>query len=81
MALNTLRLNHLPSSHPNDRIVFIKPLKRPPSEKDEYHRAEQILKAVAAQCLPIMKEHWLNVTTLEEHEPNKEFLVRIRMDT
>lgn len=76
MPLNTLRLNHQPSSHPNDRIVFIKPLPRPATEKDAYDRAELVLKAIAAQCLPIMKDHHISVTTLEEHEPNPEFIGR-----
>lgn len=76
MPLNTLRLNHQPSSHPNERIVFIKPLPRPASQKDDYNRAELVLKAIAAQCLPIMKDQHLSVTTLEEHEPNPEFIGR-----
>ncbi|KAK5080941.1 hypothetical protein LTR05_008257 [Lithohypha guttulata] len=76
MPLNTLRLNHQPSSHPNDRIVFIKPIKRPAPQKDDYDRAELVLKAIAAQCLPIMKSHHLSVTTLEEYEPNPEFIGR-----
>lgn len=76
MPLNTLRLNHQPSSHPNDRIVFIKPIPRPPAQKDDYNRAEKVLKAIAAQCLPIMKGHHLSVTTLEEYEPNPEFIGR-----
>lgn len=76
MPLNTLRLNHQPSSHPNERIVFIKPLPRPSKERDDYDRADLILKAIAAQCLPIMKGHHLSVTTLEEYEPNPEFVGR-----
>lgn len=76
MPLNTLRLNHQISSHPNERIVFIKPLPRPPAEKAAFDTAELILKAIAAQCLPIMKDHHLSVTTLEEYEPNPEFIGR-----
>ncbi|KAK5946601.1 hypothetical protein PMZ80_000744 [Knufia obscura] len=76
MPLNTLRLNHQASSHPNERIVFIKPIPRPPAQKDDYDRAEIVLKAIAAQCLPIMKGHYLSVTTLEEYEPNPEFIGR-----
>ncbi|KAJ9657059.1 hypothetical protein H2198_004551 [Neophaeococcomyces mojaviensis] len=76
MPLNTLRLNYQPSSHPNDRIVFIKPIPRPAAEKDDYERAELVLQAIAAQCLPVMKNHHLSVTTLEEHEPNPEFIGR-----
>lgn len=76
MPLNTLRLNHQPSSHPNERIVFIKPIPRPAAQKNDYNRAEMVLKAIAAQCLPIMKDHYLSVTTLEEYEPNPEFIGR-----
>ena len=76
MPLNTLRLNHQKSSHPNDRIVFIKPLERPPSDQSSYGIADTFLRAIAAQCLPLMKSHYLSVTTLEEHEPNPEFIGR-----
>lgn len=55
MPLNTLRLNHQKSSHPNDRIVFIKPLPRPDADKASYDIANTFLRAIAAQCLPIMK--------------------------
>ena len=76
MPLNTLRLNHAPSYHPNERIVFIKALPRPSSEQDQYDTADTFLRAIAAQCMPIMKSNFLSVTTLEEHEPNKEFIGR-----
>ncbi|RMZ82322.1 hypothetical protein DV738_g1748, partial [Chaetothyriales sp. CBS 135597] len=76
MPLNTVRLNHRPSTHPNDRIVFIKPLPRPAHRQHEYEMADTFLRAIAAQCLPIMKTHWLSVTTLEEYEPNSEFMGR-----
>ena len=76
MPLNTLRLNHQASSHPNDRIVFIKPLPRPSTQQADYDIADTFLRAIAAQCLPIMKKHWLSVTTLEEYEPNREFVGR-----
>jgi hypothetical protein len=76
MPLNTLRLNHQKSSHPNDRIVFIKPLPRPPLQRASHDLADTFLRAIAAQCLPIMKDHHLSVTTLEEHEPNREFVGR-----
>lgn len=76
MPLNTLRLNHAPSSHPNERIVFIKPLPRPPSEQHLFETADAFLRAIAAQCLPIMKSNYLSVTTLEEYEPNPEFIGR-----
>jgi hypothetical protein len=76
MPLNILRLNHQKSSHPNDRIVFIKPLPRPPSDQASHDLADTFLRAIAAQCLPIMKNHHLSVTTLEEYEPNREFIGR-----
>ncbi|KAK5190122.1 hypothetical protein LTR47_010049 [Exophiala xenobiotica] len=76
MPLNTLRLNHQKSSHPNDRVVFIKPLPRPASDQADYDLADTFLRAIAAQCLPIMKNHYLSVTTLEEYEPNREFIGR-----
>jgi hypothetical protein len=76
MPLNTLRLNHAPSSHPNDRIVFIKPLPMSPTDKASYDTADTFLRAIAAQCLPVMKKHHLAVTTLAEHEPNREFIGR-----
>ena len=76
MPLNTLRLNHQKSSHPNDRVVFIKPLQRAATDQASYDIADTFLRAIAAQCLPIMKSHYLSVTTLEEHEPNREFIGR-----
>ncbi|KAJ4513723.1 hypothetical protein HRR83_005131 [Exophiala dermatitidis] len=76
MPLNTLRLNHQKSTHPNDRIVFIKPLPRSSSDRTSYDLADTFLRAIAAQCLPIMKNHFLSITTLEEHEPNREFIGR-----
>lgn len=76
MPLNTLRLNHQKSSHPNDRITFIKALPRSASDKTSYEIADTFLRAVAAQCLPLMKKHYLSVTTLEEHEFNREFVGR-----
>jgi hypothetical protein len=76
MPLNTLRLNHQVSIHPNERIVFIKPLPRPPSDHGSFELADRFLRAIAAQCLPIMKKHYLSVTTLEEYEPNPEFIGR-----
>ncbi|KPI40044.1 DNA-dependent metalloprotease-like protein [Cyphellophora attinorum] len=76
MPINTIRLNHQKSSHPNDRIIFIKPLPRPPTQQAEHDIADTFLRAIAAQCLPITKKHWLSVTTLEEYEPNREFMGR-----
>ncbi|KAL7628873.1 hypothetical protein AAE478_000388 [Parahypoxylon ruwenzoriense] len=62
-------------SQPNDRIVFIKPLKGP----DEVI-AQDFLQRIAAQCyfsvVPVMREHHLLVTCLEEYEPNREFIGR-----
>jgi DNA-dependent metalloprotease WSS1 len=74
MPINSIRLNHQKSSHPNDRIIFIKPRPRPPAQQADFETADLFLRAIAAQCLPIMKKHWLSVTTLEEHEPNSQFL-------
>ena len=76
MPLNTLRLNHQASTHPNERIVFIKPVQRPAAEQADVDLADTFLRAIAAQCLPIMKKHYLSVTTLEEYEPNPEFIGR-----
>ncbi|KAI1394127.1 WLM-domain-containing protein [Hypoxylon trugodes] len=58
-------------SQPNDRIVFIKPLEGPDKEI-----AQDFLERIAAQCLPVMREHHLIVTALEEYEPNREFVGR-----
>ncbi|AEO66023.1 uncharacterized protein THITE_2113755 [Thermothielavioides terrestris NRRL 8126] len=58
-------------SQPNDRIVFIKPLKGP-DEKI----AQDFLERIAAQCVPIMREHHISVVSLEEYEPNPEFVGR-----
>ncbi|KKY38282.1 putative wlm domain-containing protein [Diaporthe ampelina] len=70
MPLGIQRLN-AKKTQPNDRVVFIKPLKG----KDEAV-AQEFLERIAAQCLPIMKEHHLSITTLEEYEPNPEFVGR-----
>ncbi|KAL2161472.1 hypothetical protein VTH06DRAFT_8034 [Thermothelomyces fergusii] len=70
MPLGIQRLN-AKRSHPNDRIVFIKPLKGP-DEKI----AQDFLERIAAQCVPIMREHHLSVMSLEEYEPNPEFVGR-----
>jgi DNA-dependent metalloprotease WSS1 len=74
MPLNTLRLNHQKSTHPNDLITFIKPLRYRPSSDRDFTLALTFLRAIAAQCLPIMKKHHLSIVTLEEHEPNNEFI-------
>ncbi|KAJ9157800.1 WLM domain-containing protein [Pleurostoma richardsiae] len=70
MPVGIQRIN-AKKSQPNERIVFIKPLKGP----DEAV-AQEFLERIAAQCLPIMKEHLLSVMTLEEYEPNREFVGR-----
>ncbi|KAL8909472.1 MAG: hypothetical protein Q9207_000152 [Kuettlingeria erythrocarpa] len=58
-------------THPNDRIVFIKPLPGPDSKY-----AQDFLSRIAAICKPIMTSSHLSVTTLEEFEPNREFIGR-----
>ncbi|KAK1776595.1 WLM domain-containing protein [Copromyces sp. CBS 386.78] len=70
MPLGIQRIN-AKKSHPNDRIIFIKPLKGP----DEAI-AQDFLERIAAQCLPIMKTNHLSITSLEEYEPNREFVGR-----
>ncbi|KAK4152424.1 kelch repeat-containing protein 3 [Chaetomidium leptoderma] len=74
MPLGIQRLN-AKRSQPNDRIVFIKPLKGP-----GHDIAQDFLERIAAQCckcnLPIMREHHLSVMSLEEYEPNPEFVGR-----
>lgn len=56
---------------PNSRIVFIKPLPGPTAAF-----AQDFLERVAAICHPIMKAHHLSVMSLEEYEPNPEFIGR-----
>ncbi|KAM7208012.1 WLM domain containing protein [Naviculisporaceae sp. PSN 640] len=70
MPIGIQRIN-AKKSQPNERIIFIKPLKGP----DEAI-ARDFLERIAAQCLPIMKEHHLSVMSLEEYEPNAEFVGR-----
>lgn len=71
MPLGIQRLNARPSSHPTPHVGFIKPLPGPGAS-----RAEEILSRVAAICHPLLVEHHLAIMTLEEHEPNREFLGR-----
>ena len=71
MPVNILRLNQRGRQHPNDRIVFIKALPGP-----TYDTAVDFLSRIAAQCVPLMKSHSLSIMTLEEHEPNREFVGR-----
>lgn len=56
---------------PNPRIVFIKPLPGPSEAL-----SQDFLERIAAISSPIMKAHHLSITTLEEHEPNAEFVGR-----
>ncbi|OHE96970.1 WLM domain-containing protein [Colletotrichum orchidophilum] len=70
MPIGIQRLN-AKRSHPNDRIIFIKPLKG-----NDAKIAQDFLERIAAQCLPIMKEHHLSVMSLEEYEFNREFVGR-----
>ncbi|PNY24038.1 DNA-dependent metalloprotease WSS1 [Tolypocladium capitatum] len=58
-------------SQPNPNIVFIKPLPGP-AEKV----AQEFLERIAAQCVPVMRKHRLYVMSLEEYEPNGEFVGR-----
>ncbi|KAK6843454.1 hypothetical protein PG987_004314 [Apiospora arundinis] len=70
MPIGIQRIN-AKKSQPNSLVVFIKPLKGP----DE-SIAQDFLERIAAQCLPIMKKHHLSVMSLEEYEPNREFVGR-----
>ena len=70
MPLNTLRLNQR-HAHPTPNIVFIKALPGPDASQ-----AEAFLYRVAAICHPILTKHHTSVTTLEEYEPNREFIGR-----
>ncbi|KAI1757043.1 WLM domain-containing protein [Xylaria castorea] len=70
MPLGFERLNAR-KSQPNDHINFIKPLKG----KDETI-AQDFLERIAAQCVPVMRENHIYVMSLEEYEPNREFVGR-----
>ncbi|KAH6660181.1 WLM domain-containing protein [Truncatella angustata] len=70
MPIGIQRLN-AKKSQPNTQIIFIKPLKGPYESV-----AQDFLERIAAQCLPIMREHHISVMSLEEYEPNKEFVGR-----
>ena len=71
MPVGIQRLNAPQSHHPNERIIFIKPL-----AGSNTSTANDFLSRIAAICLPIMRTHHLSVMTLEEHEPNREFIGR-----
>ncbi|KAK8139841.1 WLM-domain-containing protein [Apiospora sp. TS-2023a] len=70
MPIGITRIN-AKKSQPNSLVVFIKPLKGPDESV-----AQDFLERIAAQCVPIMKKHHLSVMSLEEYEPNREFVGR-----
>lgn len=70
MPVGIQRLNAR-HQQPNSRVVFIKPLPGPTSAY-----AQDFLERIAAICHPIMKSHHLSIMTLEEYEPNREFVGR-----
>lgn len=70
MPIGIQRLNQR-KTHPNDRIVFIKALPGP-----SHDTAIDFLSRIAAICVPIMRANHLSVMSLEEHEPNPEFVGR-----
>ncbi|TLS26966.1 hypothetical protein PpBr36_05249 [Pyricularia pennisetigena] len=67
MPIGIQRLN-AKRSQPNPNVIFIKPLKGPNEAT-----AQDFLERIAAQCVPIMKEHGISIMSLEEYEPNREF--------
>ncbi|KAK5990926.1 DNA-dependent metalloprotease WSS1-like protein [Cladobotryum mycophilum] len=70
MPIGIQRLN-TKKSQPNPCIIFIKALKGP----DEAI-AQDFLERIAAQCLPVMREHHIDVMALEEFPANREFVGR-----
>lgn len=70
MPIGIQRLN-APRPQPSSRIIFIKPLPGPTSAY-----ALDFLERIAAICHPIMTHSHLSIMTLEEHEPNPEFIGR-----
>ncbi|PKS06587.1 hypothetical protein jhhlp_007335 [Lomentospora prolificans] len=70
MSLGFQRLN-VKKTPPNPHIDFIKPL----PGRDEAI-ALDFLERIAAQCVPVMKKNYLFVRSLEEYEPNREFVGR-----
>lgn len=70
MPVGIQRFN-APRPQPSSQIIFIKPL---PGPDKEY--AQDFLERIAAICHPIMKANHLSIMTLEEHEPNPEFIGR-----
>lgn len=71
MPVGMQRLNAQPSTIPNECITFIKAL---PGALNT--TSTDFLNRIAALCVPIMRTHHLSITTLEEHEPNREFVGR-----
>ena len=70
MPIGIQRLNAT-KTQPSSQIVFIKPLPGPDSAY-----AQDFLERIAAICHPIMRANRLSIMTLEEHEPNREFIGR-----
>lgn len=70
MPIGITRLNAR-HQQPNTRITFIKPL---PGLTSTF--AQDFLERIAAICHPIMKANHLSLMTLEEYEPNPEFVGR-----
>lgn len=70
MPIGIQRLN-APRPQPSSQIIFIKPLPGPTSKY-----AQDFLERIAAICHPIMRANHLSIMTLEEHEPNPEFIGR-----
>ena len=70
MPIGIQRLN-APRPQPSSRIIFIKPLPGP-----THAYALDFLERIAAICHPIMTHSHLSIMTLEEHEPNAEFIGR-----
>ena len=70
MPIGITRLNAR-HQQPNTLITFIKPLPGPNSPF-----AQDFLERIAAICHPIMKANHLSLMTLEEYEPNPEFVGR-----
>jgi len=70
MPIGIQRLN-AQRPQPSSQIIFTKPL---PGPGEKY--AQDFLERIAAICHPIMKANHLSIMTLEEHEPNPEFIGR-----
>ncbi|KAH9058358.1 WLM-domain-containing protein [Lactarius vividus] len=68
-----LRLNEN-ESNPNPHVNFITAL--PMADPRDQERARQLLRALAAQVKPIMKDHGFSVNSLEEYEYNDVFAGR-----